>query len=388
MTIIFSNPGILDPRLITTMGVNVKENSGAIGYFGTGLKYAIAVLLREGKNITIWNGEEDYAFTTKTIQIKNKEFQFIYMNKVELGFTTELGKNWGLSQAYRELYANCVDEHGEVYDADAAPTNIKGQTVIMVEGIEDIHQNRDSFILDPSKHKLFYTTPTMEVYGGESSTIFYRGFACATLDKPTKFTYNIKTQMQLTEDRSIQNIWDVKYIIREAILKSDFNSKDIASIIAAKGFFEEDISYDYISNYEVNDQFHSALQFAVTYQPNLINRSVGDLFIKFKKLDDVTFIEHKLTEQEQNKLNIATELANRVFEFDYPIHVTTSLGTSILGRALNENIYLAHILFRQSERQIASCILEEATHIQTGYFDHTPAMQTHLFELLIEMASR
>lgn len=38
----FHNPGELDPRLITTFGVSIKESTNPIGYFGTGLKYALA----------------------------------------------------------------------------------------------------------------------------------------------------------------------------------------------------------------------------------------------------------------------------------------------------------------------------------------------------------
>lgn len=44
--IIFRNKGVIDPKSITTFGVSSKENPGAIGFFGTGLKYAIAILLR------------------------------------------------------------------------------------------------------------------------------------------------------------------------------------------------------------------------------------------------------------------------------------------------------------------------------------------------------
>ena len=62
MTIYFTNPGEIDIRAVTTMGVNVKEGSSSIGYFGTGLKYAIATLLREGQEIIIHSGLTTYYF--------------------------------------------------------------------------------------------------------------------------------------------------------------------------------------------------------------------------------------------------------------------------------------------------------------------------------------
>ena len=44
--ITFHSPTILPIEAATTMGVSVKESDNAIGKFGTGLKYAIAGVLR------------------------------------------------------------------------------------------------------------------------------------------------------------------------------------------------------------------------------------------------------------------------------------------------------------------------------------------------------
>jgi len=46
--IILKNKGEIEIETITTMGVNVKECDSPIGFFGTGLKFAIATFLREG----------------------------------------------------------------------------------------------------------------------------------------------------------------------------------------------------------------------------------------------------------------------------------------------------------------------------------------------------
>jgi hypothetical protein len=46
--VVFENPGEIDAAAIRTFGVSVKEGENPIGFFGTGLKYAIAILLRTG----------------------------------------------------------------------------------------------------------------------------------------------------------------------------------------------------------------------------------------------------------------------------------------------------------------------------------------------------
>jgi len=56
MTIAFQNDGELDLRLMATFGCSVKETNNPIGFFGTGLKYALAVLLRTGHKVTVHLG--------------------------------------------------------------------------------------------------------------------------------------------------------------------------------------------------------------------------------------------------------------------------------------------------------------------------------------------
>ena len=70
----FKNNGEIDIDAVTTFGVSVKDE-GAIGMFGTGLKYTISVILRLGGKITIYSGEEKYNFTTVNKEIR-KRFQY------------------------------------------------------------------------------------------------------------------------------------------------------------------------------------------------------------------------------------------------------------------------------------------------------------------------
>jgi hypothetical protein len=45
-SLVFRTPGVLDLRALTTFGMSSKPNSTSpIGIFGTGLKYAVAVMV-------------------------------------------------------------------------------------------------------------------------------------------------------------------------------------------------------------------------------------------------------------------------------------------------------------------------------------------------------
>lgn len=94
--IVFQNKGLIDLRALKTFGVSVKDCPGAIGYFGTGLKYAVAILLREGCEVTLYRGRKAYKFTATSRKIRDQEFAIVSINGEEMGFTTALGKDWEL----------------------------------------------------------------------------------------------------------------------------------------------------------------------------------------------------------------------------------------------------------------------------------------------------
>ena len=70
--------------------------------FGTGLKYAIAIILRHGELSLYFRRVNKYSFNTAKETIRDKEFDIIYMNEVPLSFTTEQGKTWEMWQAVRD----------------------------------------------------------------------------------------------------------------------------------------------------------------------------------------------------------------------------------------------------------------------------------------------
>ena len=90
----FRNRGLIDLRAVRTFGVSAKECENPIGFFGTGLKYAIAICLRLNCKVTLWRGTERYDFATREAEMRNATFRVITMNGEELSFTTDLGKTW------------------------------------------------------------------------------------------------------------------------------------------------------------------------------------------------------------------------------------------------------------------------------------------------------
>jgi hypothetical protein len=164
--IIFENKGELDIRAIKTFGVNSKDDKeSAIGYFGTGLKYAIAILLRNGHDISIYTGGVKYDFGVNRSKIRHDEFDIVTMNGEELGFTTELGKNWEMWQAFRELNSNTLDEKGTAYKGiGCVPQN--DRTYVTVTGLdfEKLWGDRDHYFLNYNNFKALHEHDEVSVY--------------------------------------------------------------------------------------------------------------------------------------------------------------------------------------------------------------------------------
>lgn len=248
--IVFENDGEIDPRLIMLIGVNVKESDSAIGFFGTGLKYALASLLRWGEDIKIQSGANEYTFSAQATEIRGKAFGLIEMcsryERTPLGFTTELGKRWEAWMVYRELWCNAFDEPGgAVYEAADAPMPKAGKTRVIVTGdkADEAHRSRDTFILDKSQSPL-HAVEGLEIYEGPGERIFYRGIAVQKPDKPGLYTYNITEFLYLTEDRTAGS-WSTDPIIARGLSQIEDKTVIDKTILAPADRLESRLDYDY-----------------------------------------------------------------------------------------------------------------------------------------------
>jgi hypothetical protein len=233
-TITFANPGEIDPRLITVMGTNVKTSADAIGTFGTGLKYAIAIVLRLGGTVRIHSGMTEMHFRTEPEEIRGKTFGLIYMDTrasdnaggvlgytQQLGFTTELGKNWEPWMAFREFYCNALDEKGTIFPARAVCAPAPGRTIVVVDCAElaEVYNTRDKWFLRKMRSAPLAVTPRVELYPNRGdNAFFYRGVKVGDYSVRPKFTYNFLGGLQLTEDRTCHEYY-ANYVLMAEVLQ-------------------------------------------------------------------------------------------------------------------------------------------------------------------------
>jgi hypothetical protein len=381
-TISFQSRGLIDPRCITTIGVSVKETENPIGFFGTGLKYAIAIILRAKGEITIWRGLEPMRFTTHAIEVRGKSVDLVCMNGHELGFTVELGKHWEMWQAFREIYCNTLDEGGECNFGMAAPTEGTTTVCVSLRAFAECFSNIEDYIL---KTEAIYPGPVVAFHPGPSAAVFYRTIRVhgALTDKPCFFAPNVLERIDLTEDRTAKDQWELYRRIAKAILQSKDRRFLERWLTVKPDYAEHGLDLDWPS-LQPSDEFLAVAGDVARDASRSLNPSA------LKVLTRCTVppapVEADLMPSEAASLAEAVAFCHALkYPVDeFKINVVESLGLGILGKADPEarQIMLARRAIQMGDLTCAATLIEEWAHIKHGVKDCSREMQNWLFEQL------
>lgn len=173
---VIENNGECSPEFFTHIGASSKTEDGpTIGYFGSGSKFALASLLREGIDFAITTGMKTIKFGTKPLTLKAANGESIEIENVFCdingvitylnAFPTSFGKHsWNLEKAILEIVSNAIDETGDqkplIFQSDEIIPS-SGITRIFIENLpetSEIFDSLDQFFLcfmdiDPSNFK-------------------------------------------------------------------------------------------------------------------------------------------------------------------------------------------------------------------------------------------
>ena len=385
----FANDGLIDLRAVTVFGASSKVGANPIGYFGTGLKYAIAVTLRLGCKITLWRGKDKYTFHAEPTRIRVDDFDIVNMTHPdgtvqELAFTTELGKKWEPWQAFRELWCNAIDEGGQVLQGHVTDGD-DDRTLVELEGeaMVDVYNHRDNIMLMGAP-KWFENG--VEIHYKKSHHAYYRNVRVGDSEKPTMLTYNVVGHgMDLTEDRTLKYgfLWNskIKRALAESgdeqLLKELIDAPE-GSLEAALDFSDEDPSPALLKMLEGED--FRAIQ----------NKSLVRMFQK-QKGEVIRPKTVKVDTNEEMMLRRALSFLAAIGYDDinsYEINISDDLGEGILGRAYDGEIWLARQTFMKGTKMVAGTLFEEWVHLHHGFHDETRALQDFFLDAMITIGEK
>lgn len=377
-----TNPGLIPMEAVTTMGVSAKEGENPIGFFGTGLKYAVASLLRTSQKITIWRGLDRYDFTAEPGEVRGKEFNFIRMTGPDgdhrLGFTTHLGAHWETWQVFRELYSNCLDENGDISFNRVEPK--EGHTTIWVAGaaFAGAARERDRYFL---KSKPLYSGSMVDIHPAQGNGIFYRGVLVAQAPKSCAFTYNITTSMTLTEDRTLASEYSALSWITYTLSNCD-NIEILDAALTNRDLMEGGLAYG------------SPCQVFAERVLELCERRgtacIAGHAVKAAEAWAQREARVKpaiLSWRDKAEIDAATTFLEKMgYPVTAPIIVAETLGPDVFGMAKNEKIYIARVTLNRGGNFLIGTILEEHLHISQGFRDESRRFQDFLIDLVVKLA--
>lgn len=383
--IVFSNPGLIDLRAIRTFGLNAKENTSPIGFFGTGLKYAIAVLLRTGHKITLYRGLERYAFDVAATESRGKAFDLVTMTgggvTLELPFTLELGKNWQVWQAYRELHSNVLDEGGNT-EATHGFCPEEGQTMVIVEGeeIEKAHAERGSIFLSSVP---MFSDANIEVHASPRQHGFYRGIRATDFSHPSLFTYNLKESAVLTEDRTLKDPFSINYQIARVMAQSNDRDYLMKVLVAPEESHENDMPH---WTFEPSAEFLEVYSLLRKTRVTELTAFATNIYQSAKKSMPVP-VAIDMTAIQQLQLKRALAFCKRSGwpVDDYPIIVVPHAPGGVLALAADGKIILTAECFDRGVKTVVHALYEEWMHLKMGLRDCTREMQNHLFRQVVTL---
>jgi hypothetical protein len=411
----FENKGEVPINAFKLLGASTKRGSATkIGYFGTGLKYAIAVMLKQGIDFKVYSGTKEVKIGTRKTKFMTEDILVMTVNGEKTSITLDAGIDWKPWFAIREIYSNTIDEGGNMsLNTEVGPK--AGHTRIFVdteaEALKDVFQNWNNYfsmnralVFRNATGTLLPKLPTRPEF-----TVFRRGIRVHESRKHSVFDYDL-IDVEINESRVAVYSFRVHENSSEVLAASPLTSINEFLRLAKNGrrgeFIEwQDEFWDFTSSYSFSEDWLLALNdkrlvpanFAGHYDITETTQIVPDkLLDKLQKrfgeaINVAGDNRDKFTIVQIDKQPLAKMLeVYAIAGFDWKlddIDIVRFNDKDLLGMAKDGRVLLSANLFTPAHRhEIAATLIEEITHAKTGLSDGTRGLQNFLFNTITNMA--
>lgn len=296
-----TNNGLICPEDLMLIGSSTKrEQTGKIGMFGSGWKYALAWLIRNDCKPIIYSGTEliniDFVVKMHRTNIVN----VITVNDAETSLTTEMGPKWTGWMALREVISNAIDEGGYSITTNWLPqfSGVEDQTVVYIPmngELSEVMLKYDSYFSFNRKESFKNQYGRLFVKQEPSTlNVYRRGIRCYE----TKHTSCIDVdfeEIDINEDRLAQT-YTIGYRMHDLI-------EDGIPTSLFKKILEEEKT-EWLPQYSMNDKIFENIKELIesghTFTTETLKKLGGMLFSMpgaltipsswYKKLQDLGMV--------------------------------------------------------------------------------------------------
>lgn len=404
---------MIEKEAFTLIGASTKrDDSSKIGFFGSGLKYSLAVLLRNNTVFQIYSGMCQIKVDTKQTMFRDKIFNQILIEGQETGFTKEMGVDWEPWFPIREIYCNALDENnGSISYVDRIEP-VDGETHFYIQIDDKIRKilddwndyftnKRTDIILDCPEIKVFY--------GAKGKNILYRkGVQCDINRCDCLFHYDMPT-FKINESRTLKDKWEAFYDIANALGK--YATKDMIRMIYEESTLDniEGCSVywsscimqfnrswiEVINGRKLVPRLmagHFAAEVAAGNCLILNNNLLYALKRFFKEEVTVlggdtsrgTYVIKGMTDKQLYKIDEALKfLEKNGIKMEWPIEIAAFSDHLLWGEFVENKILLSERVFEQGMKKLVETIYEEWAHGNSGLCDKTRSFQDFLVTKII-----
>ncbi len=406
-----ANKGEMDINSLLLLGASTKrDDTSKIGYFGSGLKYAIAVLLRNKITFEIYSGKDKIKISTKKVDFRGKTFNKIYIGGKHTSLTTEMGIDWEPWFALREIYCNALDETSPEFNLVDVIDPQEDSTKIYIEYnnlFAKVLQDWDKYFSQKRKDIIFQAEGFTAYYGSDNEYIIYRrGVQCHHEAAKCLFHYDLD-DIEINESRTLKHAVDSTWKTAELVVQ--YASADMVRRIydEYKGTVEENFRWHagvgrfnqnwleviggrrlvrkYVAGYFSKEILEGK---CLILPSNLINALREQFKNKITVLGESTTYGRYLVMEQTAKEKFFIEqslafLKENAVDVTYPIDMGIFEDKSIWGLADNERIILSQEVFKQGKKKVVETIYEEFIHLKYNLKDSCRPMQDFLINSLI-----
>lgn len=415
--------GIIDSSAFTLLGASTKRSDGTkIGFFGSGLKYSIAYLLRNSIDFKVFAEYKEIKFDVHAKSFRNQDFGVIWVDGRETSMTTEMGIDWEPWFIIREIYCNAIDEGDSaisiVDETKCVP--IEDKTAFYIAITPEIQVIIDSWgdYFTEGRKKSIYSTKNqgksdwIEFYhGGKNMIIYRKGIrvhfeSLESQEKHSVFNYDLGN-VEINESRVVKSMHSCMWEIRKHLQRTTDTSIITHLLNRIIGSWEFNLPWDYSCDYWT-DEWADVLkdyilapyenagfwEDIITSDPELYKilpaKMIESLKLRFmdeiRVIGDIDGVSTKgkfrivetLSKREQSLFNESKNFLKQAdYEIKYPIKIVEFSNPKTLGQAKDDTIFISSKLFEMGRKEIVSCIIEEQEHLVTNYNDETREFQTH-----------
>lgn len=410
MYIEISNTGQIDIEAFKLLGASTKTSSSdKIGCFGSGLKYAIAYLLRHNLEFFVYSGLDEVKFDLQKIKLRDQEFSKIVVNGSETSITTSWGKNWNKWQIFREIVANGMDEEDFIINKTKSinPEANKTKFYLKYNDFQKYYNHSNIYFLND-----YNTLPVILDKKEINKLIVYKKGVRVVEEEEINnqklslpdslFNYRLET-INLDEER-IASKWEIDYEVAKLLVESTdviLIKKLLKNLNNSKLYENTLLSTDTIKYFTLSNEWLTAIESLdhpfISKSANIYidNNKTKTAVLKKLELPDSlyakientfksdftnnvsktykinsSFEELDITNKQVDTIKKSLSLLQKAgFKIEQPIKVVKFIKDKKTTATIEDNnIILSEELFNESYLEVVANIFEQSTKLQNN--DH------------------